>query len=274
MDFNTVRIIFEMISFGLFQSRNKFKIKESNIEENFQYILKASINIEKKRKERKEMIEKLYSEYPEFKQEDSEKLNTDEINIFISSKFLGSGFITELEKVRKNEVEIKHIQESFNFDSNPYWNTIKYFTRSKFSNLLYESLTERKNNDAETKEYNSVIESLIISRIAKDYKSYIYLLFSSIFILASSIYNSLNIVYIFVPILLSSLLYINQMIIKYRISKGWYGNNYYEAKEIIDYITQHYDKDDFFDGGKLKDIFPEVKKEDSTYSDIVDGVRT
>lgn len=56
-------------------------------------------------------------------------------------------------------------------------------------------------------------------------------------------------------------LFIGQQLLEYRIKKGLYGTNEYEAREIIEFILSNKDKSDFTGGKGFKEIFlePEVK---------------
>ena len=69
-------------------------------------------------------------------------------------------------------------------------------------------------------------------------------------------------------------IHIDHKLIENRIRKGVYGTNYFESKELIEFISAHSNKDDFNDSGGLKKIIPtpEIAKEkESEY--IVGGIR-
>lgn len=53
-----------------------------------------------------------------------------------------------------------------------------------------------------------------------------------------------------------SLILLDHKIIEYRIRRGWYGKNEFEAREIINFALSHANKDDFNDQGGLKKIIP------------------
>jgi hypothetical protein len=62
------------------------------------------------------------------------------------------------------------------------------------------------------------------------------------------------------------LLYFKQLILSFRIGRGFYGRNYYEARQLADYILSCSDKNDFRDGDGFKSIFEPIaegKKSDS-----------
>ncbi|MCI5142119.1 MAG: hypothetical protein D3909_10455, partial [Candidatus Electrothrix sp. ATG1] len=69
-------------------------------------------------------------------------------------------------------------------------------------------------------------------------------------------------IFLFLSVCLA-LLHLNQKIIEYRVRKGLYGKNEYEAREMIAYILSYSDKSDFSDGDKLKELFPETVEEES-----------
>jgi len=56
-----------------------------------------------------------------------------------------------------------------------------------------------------------------------------------------------------------ALIHINQKILEFRIEKGFYGKNEYEAREMVSFLLNHSDKTDFSDGDGLKKLFPKVK---------------
>lgn len=56
-------------------------------------------------------------------------------------------------------------------------------------------------------------------------------------------------------------LVVNQWALTHRIGQGIYGNNEYEAREIITYILSNSDKEDFSDGGDSRRLMLPLKKE-------------
>jgi hypothetical protein len=75
------------------------------------------------------------------------------------------------------------------------------------------------------------------------------------------------------PITFFSLLvvaiYVNQTLLEYRIRRGFYGFNPYEAKEVIQFILLHSDTSDFSDSDGLKSVIPEADM-DSIYDRLHD----
>lgn len=58
-------------------------------------------------------------------------------------------------------------------------------------------------------------------------------------------------VVLMIPLLLVIAIFLDQYFVIYRVRKGWYGKNEYEAREVINYIVSHANKDDFNDDGGL-----------------------
>lgn len=165
-----------------------------------------------------------------------------------------------------NEKDLSQIYDSLDARQK----LIKYDVRIKYLSFINPLIKSLYNLKEDNEKHNSVIESVIFERIRKDNKAYVYLLSSLVIV----IFLKINISYTFIPLLLMSLLFLNQQIISYRIGNGWYGKNYYEAKEILRYINSHFNKDDYFDGGGLKNIFPEIKiKESIETTEILAGNR-
>jgi hypothetical protein len=68
-----------------------------------------------------------------------------------------------------------------------------------------------------------------------------------------------------------AVLYIRKMIIEYRILKGFYGNNRYEARELIEFIEQNSEGWNLPGGGSSKKAFPESVLEDEPTGDDMTG---
>ena len=79
-----------------------------------------------------------------------------------------------------------------------------------------------------------------------------FLLFSTVipFVSHSDDIDSLRSIILIMMVLLLS----RKLAIDYRIIQGWYGNNEWEVREIIDFIIRESNNIDFRDGGKLKKI--------------------
>lgn len=77
----------------------------------------------------------------------------------------------------------------------------------------------------------------------------------------------------FVVLLIIALL-ANQLVLWYRIRKGYYGNSEYEIKEILRFIRDHSDKSDFNNGDGLKKVFTQSEAMEREISNTADSVPT
>ena len=135
------------------------------------------------------------------------------------------------------------------------------FLRSKPSLKALLSIDIIKNNTQEKNAKRSILEVLMINRTGKDYIAYAYILFTLIASIAITMFYSVSPLIILIPLLLAFLIAIYHRLIAYRLKKGWLGNNYYEALEIIQFIDEQDNNSNFFDNGNLKKIFPEISIE-------------
>ncbi|WP_190287978.1 hypothetical protein, partial [Marichromatium sp. AB31] len=133
---------------------------------------------------------------------------------------------------------------------------------SLLQNLL--SATDRTALDRST-----IVGMLVGNKIKQDTKSYIYLLIALLIHLSMSVFSVVNInVYLITGLIfLIGALSINQKITEYRIRKGYYGGTPYEAREIIRYIEDHSNKNDFTDGDGKKKLFQNA--EESTKKEVI-----
>ncbi|WP_151800191.1 hypothetical protein [Acinetobacter nosocomialis] len=70
------------------------------------------------------------------------------------------------------------------------------------------------------------------------------------------------------------LIVLKEDIVEFRIRKGWFGTNKYEAKALIDFLINNSDDIDFTDGnGKLKrTLFPDTTTSPEAVKPVEDGV--
>jgi hypothetical protein len=125
---------------------------------------------------------------------------------------------------------------------------------------LLQGEINKRITEEEPEERASKPRRLAILELLADFKSnrarlaFFMLLFSSLLYVAVSRqfeYEMQPGIFIIVGFLLVAL-YINQKALTYRIRKGVYGTNAYEARELIAYIISNSDKEDFFDGDDPK----------------------
>ncbi|MGK7887049.1 MAG: hypothetical protein AB4057_20775 [Crocosphaera sp.] len=67
----------------------------------------------------------------------------------------------------------------------------------------------------------------------------------------------INIYFLLGVLIYASLLYLNTFLVNFRIKKGFYGGNEFEAREIINFIEENSETIDFTDGNSPKKLFNE-----------------
>ncbi len=117
--------------------------------------------------------------------------------------------------------------------------------------LAIEGLT-----DASKRKSNTIVGMMIKERATAANKSHLLLLGTLVvyLIISSTSLINFNWLAVIFPSVLLLALHADQYLVAYRIRKGWYGRNEYEAREIIDFILSHAEKDDFNDEGGLKKL--------------------
>ncbi|GGY57644.1 hypothetical protein GCM10011297_32980 [Bacterioplanes sanyensis] len=134
-------------------------------------------------------------------------------------------------------------------------NLQKALNASLISALIINNKKDSRNENQKTK---TVVELMITERVNHSFKSKIYLLaalFLAYIIPSPQPENSTAIATIIIALILTCM-QIDQSLLRYRIKKGWYGQNTYESEEIIKFILSHPRKDDFNDSNGLKGILP------------------
>lgn len=127
--------------------------------------------------------------------------------------------------------------------------------------LIMTKEHERDNDEEGNKK--TVIGLIIGDHMSRDKKSYTYIALgaASHAIAATLGIIDLNLYVIGFFISLASLLMLNQKSLEFRVKNGFYGSTAYEAREIINYIENHSNPDDFNDGGRRKKIFETGRKQ-------------
>ena len=133
---------------------------------------------------------------------------------------------------------------------------------SMLKNIMY-------NDESTAINKNTIIGMLVGEKIKKDTKSFIYLGISFLVAVLLPVSGLIAFNYWLVSFLLFmfSMLILNQKVLEYRIANGLYGENEYEAREIIGYIEDHSDSDDFHSGDDKK-IFQEKTKSNATFNGV------
>ncbi|MBO1924368.1 hypothetical protein [Thiomicrorhabdus sp. 6S3-12] len=113
---------------------------------------------------------------------------------------------------------------------------------------------------------NAIVGLLVLNKGKEILNSYLSIVLAVIvyFVYLVIFQKEISLVFSFFIIGLFISLYINQRALTFRINKGVYGNNKYEAKELMAFIEENFENDDFTDGsGHLLKIYPSIKKSNS-----------
>ena len=115
----------------------------------------------------------------------------------------------------------------------------------------------------ESKKSQSIVSIMIDSRAKGVQKAFIFLAITLLGQLVFTYFTKSEISSWFILFLLflACALYLNQTILEYRVKKGLYGANDYEAREIVEFIFANAEHVDFSSGDGAKRIFPEPEKE-------------
>lgn len=125
-------------------------------------------------------------------------------------------------------------------------------------------ISKQEQRGKKIKKQDSVIEELFIKK-KKTYNHAIKLMF-----IAALLYCIINIIFdiniknevIILLDIVVVLMIISQLLISYRIKKGYFGTNYDEAKEILIYLIENNDKNDKNSGKKIFNEIDENKAKD------------
>lgn len=141
--------------------------------------------------------------------------------------------------------------------------------------LLLESLTKEitvliassEDKNKKAKEF-AISITYLINLKRKNIKIKVFLWISIFTFILLNFYFSDSELLIFSIILASTLFLISikELIVEFRIKKGWFGTNKVEAKALIDFLIANSDEIDFTDNdGKLKrSLFPDSTLEQQT----------
>ena len=137
---------------------------------------------------------------------------------------------------------------------------------------IHEDLNDSSN---EQKKSKTIVGVMLQEKLKKSMKSQIVLIICFVlnFVLSAlSVVSFSYILFILISVMILAI-HLDQKLIDHRVRKGWYGKNEFEAKEIINFIVSHANKDDFNDSGGLKRVIPLPEAETERQSSgIVGGV--
>lgn len=131
--------------------------------------------------------------------------------------------------------------------------------------------TERRSDNLTS----TVIGLMMIRKEKQTFLAYIFLIASLLVYIALSQLLNLSVRTDLTLLVLGLLLalFVNQKVLEYRIKKGFYGTNEFEAREVLKFILEHADKSSFSDGQGLKDIMPTPEPNDMSEEKFVDGTK-
>lgn len=150
-------------------------------------------------------------------------------------------------------------------------NIIKsFFYREAERDIKANEAAQEKQADT-SPNLNTKRSQLAVVELLAEYKSkrntiasFLLLISVSVYvILSSKLGYEINIGIISIVWFLLLALYVNQKALTYRIRKGFYGTNEYEAREIIQYILRNSDEEDYFDSNGLRQTFLQPQQDSS-----------
>ncbi|MCZ2459169.1 MAG: hypothetical protein LC128_06045 [Chitinophagales bacterium] len=167
------------------------------------------------------------------------------------------------EKLLKDYVLLSKDVDKFIFISHKPNDSSYSKIKSRYTKVLNAGLIDSvRQKTAKSVSKNEVEETTIIGmmigkKIKKDTRAYILLFTGLVIYLLLGLFtaqpNLLGLMFFALAILA---LQTNQKVTEYRIRKGFYGTNYYEAREIIQFVVENSDEN-FYSGGKIKKLMPE-----------------
>ena len=133
--------------------------------------------------------------------------------------------------------------------------------------IWYKFLVKNKKNNLKNKNFQlSKYPKLSIVGIFANkletkniYTAYVLLITTAAYSILGILWEKfeLNIYFMLGGLIYASLLYLNTFLVKFRIKKGFYGGNEFEAREIINFIEENSENIDFGDGDSPKKLFNE-----------------
>lgn len=127
---------------------------------------------------------------------------------------------------------------------------------------------EKKSRDSSKKIY--IVKEIANKKMHNNSLAYFYLIISLLSYFVFSLFFSLSIIIEIVITIFILLVFTNQKILEYRISKGLYGTNESEAREILQFIIENQNK---YSDGKGVNVFSSQADYDEQMSSnkVTDG---
>lgn len=137
-------------------------------------------------------------------------------------------------------------------------NIIIIYINSSLISAITKIHSELNDIRSEDKKSNTIVGMMLGEKVKKASKAQISLIGCLLLHLLLVFFSVVNFSsFLFVVISVGFLfIHIDQKLVDYRIRKGWYGKNEFEAKEIINFVLSHSKKDDFNNSDGLKRIIP------------------
>ncbi|MDW1999332.1 hypothetical protein R7P64_01965 [Vibrio sp. 2304] len=239
-----------------------------------------------------------------------ESIGTEVLNFIISYKSLilslfavAAMFVTKLEQRRTDKLASKTIMQRLNTldayrkkvspDDESYQRIedeinklneqkrlLNYtFTKrlASFFEITYDKasilLSVESIIDSSKKKTNTVVGMMLKERASKANRSSLLLVATVVVYLIFCAITAIEFSWLVIlfPCILLFAFQADQYLITFRIRKGWYGRNEYEAREIIEYILSHADKDDFNDEGGLKKLMDDPERVEDQETENLNG---
>lgn len=181
--------------------------------------------------------------------------------------------VTEKEIIIKTmEVINQNIFDTLLINDSALNNIRKFYFISFFQPLMIRSIekTIRKiasNLPKKAIDANTIVGFMAIKRAQQFVNSLILILATSIIYLCLSIFQIVtpNLLAVLFLILITLIIIANHKAYEYRIDHGFFGNNEFEAREIIKFIISKSNNSDLINGGKFPKLFPEVEIEGQAF---------
>lgn len=143
--------------------------------------------------------------------------------------------------------------------------------------VLTSAIYHQSNNaNARSKDSaNSVSKVFLASKVKESTTVYVLLASSMVFHLVLAAFNGVDFSLPAIVFLCSVALlnYARTALLAARVKSGTFGLNSSECRELLRFIEEHTEKDDFFDGGKLKRILEDIDtSSDSMKAPALGGV--
>lgn len=192
------------------------------------------------------LIEELEFSREKLKNSKYEKKLEETTLVYEGRKFKLNEFLDMSKPIKKElEKEQKHLQQ--NIEKRKLIES--YATRvSLYAGLKSITNSLKKNNTKSEDKLGLVVSTLYMNeRMKKILKGYFLTFLGAIILFILMFINSRFMIPFSIDVLVMLLIFSYQWVLKYRIEKGLFGTNFYEAKQLLAFVANNSDK---FDGGR------------------------